>query len=94
MSNYTKRIKNVISKSGESYTLTTSRTFVPNSGSKKMFHGGEVYSQAEQIVIYGTPPALRDLKKLYTEAMVNYFTVRKGYKKLKKQTNKMHRRAM
>ena len=91
MGNYTKRIENRIRKSGDRYILTTHRIFVPNKNSKKNFRSTSVDAINCLVTTYGTPPAHRDLKVIYEEALASYYGTMANYKKFKKRINKRNR---
>ena len=59
MSNFTKRIKNTITKRNGEYALVTSKSFVPNKGSKVFFRSTDVNPVQCTVTVYGTPPALK-----------------------------------
>lgn len=91
---HTKRIKNTIRKSSEGYTLTVSRSFVPNKGSKIMFREVEVNPIQNTVITYGTTPAKRDLEKIYETSLSAYYKTMHGYKKFKKKLNCHYKEAM
>ena len=92
--NFTKRIKNVIRKDSKGYHLTTSRSFVPNKGSIKMFHGSEVNPVQNIVTVYGTAPALKNLKSIYETEMSKYYKTMLGHKKMKRRLNRHYRTAI
>jgi len=91
MSNYTKRLENRIRKVDGKYYLTTHKVFVPHKGSKVRFRETAVDAINCLVTTYGTPPAHRDLKGIYEEALGNYYALMKPYKKLKKKINRRNR---
>ena len=91
MSNYTKRLENRIRKVDNNYHLTTHKVFVPNKNSKRNFHATAVDTVNCLVTTYGAPPARRDLQMIYEQAIADYYTVMKPYKKLKRRINKRNR---
>ena len=89
--NYTKRIKNTITFNGENYALTTSKSFVPNKGSKVFFRQTDVNPIQCTVTFYGAPPAHKYLKSIYDKNMDAYYTTMKNYKKFRKKRNKSFR---
>ncbi len=90
---YQKRIENTITKQKDgTYTLLTKRIFVPPKGSKVNFRQTEVDAINCSVTLYGVPPAHRDLKAIYEEALTHYNAVMKPYRKMRRRINRRNRK--